>query len=254
MPAPDRDAHHLGHLRGIGVGGDVQNAVESVFTVWLRESVLGVAENEGIVSRLTGVIRGLVGGVVGRTVRPFHGPALLPVGQIVGGVAVQKGGIAELDAPGCIGGMLPGDLPGEGVDDDGHGVVYQGLVCTVLAVPVFIRQVFRAPDPEGDVATSWAGCGKGPLGTLVAEEWKTNVGGPVTAVAPQNGAVGGIQGSQSLVGEEHWACRAGGYLQQPRDLLLPSGCDADAGGPRGQATRGRGRSDLGDWIREHMNQ
>jgi len=104
------------------------------------------------------------------------------------------------------------------------------------------------------VAAGWAGCETGTLGVLVVEGWKANVGGPVAAVTPQDGAVGGIQGGQSLAGEEHRACRPGGHLQQPRDVLLPGGCGADADGSRGQVTRGWGRGDLGGRIRECVNQ
>ena len=65
--------------------------------------------------------------------------------QGIGGFTIQHGGVAELETPDLVGGMLAGHLSGEGVDDNGHGI--DGRITVGVRRSVFFPQFFGALDP-----------------------------------------------------------------------------------------------------------
>ena len=126
-----------------------------------------------------------------------------------------------------MGGVLPGDLTGAGVENDRQGVV--------VAFP-------RSRYPACQVGAVGAECQSGADEILPREGTvrQRGAGESGTVVAPQGGAVPWIESGDSRVGEDQRSGGSGGHLLQRREILLPGDCRADVCWILGWVGRGRG--------------
>ena len=144
--------------------------------------------------------------------------------------------------------MFARDPTGEGVQDDDQVAVVFG------AVGVFFL-FLRTRERQGDVTSVGAGYQVRVHRAVVAVALRdAGVPGAGTAIAPQGGAVAGIEGRDALLGENHRPRGPRGHLEQTGDVPAPGDSGADAGRPgrwvavggqdRGVGDRDRGRHEM----------
>ena len=159
-----------------------------------------------------------------------QGPTGLAGVQVVCGGAVQEGGVGELEGPRRVGGVLPGDLTGAGVENDRQGVV--------VALPRC-----RYPTCQVGAVGAEGQSGADEILPFEGAVRQRGAGKSGTVVAPQGGAVPWIESGDSCTGEDQRPGWTGGHLLQLREILLP--CDGRADARRMPGRTGRGRGGVG---------